>query len=149
MMTECHTNWADALAHEHLHLGDILSRVRRLLEAPVDVTRDRRLVILLELLTIEVREHREFEEEGGYLAPVMDLLPQRQNAVAQLQREHALLQAGLADALACLRTCVNGADFRDRIAPRLDQWLDRLHDHEQRENLLVQEAFNTDISAGD
>ena len=141
--------WANELAHEHAHLGNMLLRVRRLLSASIDVSPVQSLVILLDQVTVEVREHMAFEEQGGYLAPVAQRLPGRHNTVEQLLGEHALLQSGLADVLAQLRECSNLFEFRETISPRLDRWIDRMRDHERRENLLVQEAFNTDISACD
>ncbi len=149
MTTKHATAWTDELVHEHAQLGKMLAQVRRLTAGPIDVTRDRSLANLLDQVDAEVREHMAFEEQGGYLAPVLQKLPGHQKTVEQLLSEHALLQAALAEVLTQLRACSNLFEFRETISPRLDEWLDNMRDHERRENLLVQEAFNTDISACD
>jgi hypothetical protein len=104
---------------------------------------------LLQRLTIEVRAHMEFEERDGYLAPVQQQMPTMSAAIEQLREEHPLLQSRLAQILTDARVEPGVYMFREEISPRLEQWLDSMRDHERRENLLVQEAFNTDVSACD
>jgi len=139
----------DELAHEHAHLGNLLGRVRRLLVAPSEENRDGMLGALLEQLTIEVREHMEFEERGGYLAPVQQRMPELFGTIEQMRGEHTVLQSKLAQILTDARTRPGVYEFREEVSPQLQHWLDSMRDHERRENMLVQDAFSTDISACD
>ncbi len=149
MTTRKPPSWTDELAHEHAHLGNLLGRVRRLLAATSEETRDGMLGVLLEQLTVEVREHMEFEERDGYLAPVQQQMPGLFDTIEQMRGEHTVLQSRLAQILTDARTHPGIYEFREELSPHLQHWLDSMRDHERRENLLVQEAFNTDISACD
>lgn len=143
------SSWTDELAHEHAHLGHLLGQVRRLLVAQSGDSRDRSLGTLLSQLTIEVREHMEFEERDGYLAPVQERIPRMFEAIEQLRGEHAALQSQLAKILTDATVRPGVYEFREEVSPQLQHWLESMRNHERRENQLVQEAFNTDISAGD
>jgi hypothetical protein len=142
-------SWTVELAHEHAQLGNLLGRVRRLMDAKSEETRDGMLGVLLEQLTVEVREHMEFEERDGYLAPVQQRMPGLFDTIERMRGEHAVLQSKLAQILTDARTRPGVYEFREEVSPHVRQWLDSMRDHERRENLLVQEAFNTDISTGD
>jgi len=137
------------LAQEHAHLANLLRSVRRLLNDEPQQSRDGKLGSLLEILTVEVREHMEFEERGGYLAPVQQQMPFLFETIEQLRGEHATLQSQLQQLLTDARVRPGVYAFREELTPRIQHWLDSMRDHERRENSLVQEAFNTDISASD
>jgi hypothetical protein len=93
-----------------------------------------------------VVEHFRFEEEKGYLDAVLQREPRLERAVRQLVEDHRRLAQAM-DALV--------EEARD--APRLDEafrarvraWMEELRKHEDRENDLVQDAFNTDLGGED
>lgn len=142
-------SWTDDFAHEHAHLGILLTRVRRALGDESGEARDASLGTLLVQLTLEVREHMEFEEQDGYLAPVRQQLPRMHEAIERMRGEHDVLQSQLARILTDATVGSGVYAFGENVSPRLQTWLDSMRDHERRENQLVQEAFNTDVSAGD
>ncbi len=142
-------SWTEELAHDHAQLGHLLSRVRQLVVTENREARDRSLGTLLTALTIEVREHMEFEEHDGYLAPVQQRVPEKAATIEQLRGEHDVLQSQLARILADATVRPGVYAFSEEISPQVLQWIDRMRNHERRENQLVQDAFNRDISAGD
>jgi hypothetical protein len=91
-------------------------------------------------------EHFVLEEENGYMDAVLQRDPNREREVGHLHEQHHLLMESL-DALIG-RTTGGGEtpkDLRDEVLA----WVEAVREHESREDALVQEAFNRDLSAED
>lgn len=148
-MTTNLPSWAQELAGEHQHLGHLFGDVRKCLAAENDECWADTLLALLERVAFEVREHMEFEERDGYLAPVQERMPGLVGKIEQMRGEHVTLQTRLAQILSDVRAQPGVYAFRVEMSPHIERWLDSMRDHERRENILVQDALNTDISACD
>jgi hemerythrin-like domain-containing protein len=90
--------------------------------------------------------HFRFEEKDGYMDAVRKREPHFEHAVSRLGIEHGQIMQSL-DGLVNRASRVEVPD--DRLRQDVLHWLDRLRNHEHRENELVQEALNTDFGAGD
>ena len=77
---------------------------------------------------------------------VLTRAPHLERTVNHLRGEHDELRRSLA-ALAKEAGGAQGpgADFREKVR----HWIQRVRDHEARENLLVEDAFNRDLAAED
>lgn len=104
------------------------------------------LKVRLLALQQHVSEHFRFEEENGYMSEVLKRKPHLNREVANLRTDHRLLTESL-DQLITEAESRAGPDEQWR--QRLDAWLAEIHRHEIRENDLIQDAFNLDISAED
>jgi hypothetical protein len=92
-----------------------------------------------------IAEHFRVEEENGYLHALKDE-PRLERAVHQLAKEHGQLSQLLDRLLGEARVAPSlGDTLREEIAG----WIERLRQHEHRENDLVQGTLNMDIGAED
>ena len=140
-----HRSAAEALMRAHLALRKDLGKLEEAAR-PASGAGAAELRARLGATRTHVVEHFRFEEENGYLDAVAKREPRLERAVQQLADDHRRLAQSL-DAL------VEEA----RVAPHLDDtfrgkvltWMEQLRRHEDRENDLVQDAFNTDIGAED
>lgn len=96
-----------------------------------------------------VARHFADEEDGGYMAAPIAAAPNLASQADALLAEHPRLLEefhALSSALcACPTTYASWGDARRDV----QQVLDRLADHEHRENELWQEAFDTDVTTAD
>lgn len=130
-------------ALEHLLLGDLLD----LLNDPQGPeTQIWCLSVIDTLLRILPREFRT-KESGGYLEEVLEEFPSWDRQVRDLQRQHNSLQTQLVNLRANIASSRRGISLRNRFA--LFEWIEQVHDHNQRETALWQTAFNLDVGVGD
>ncbi len=135
-MTTLHATYGDALLRAH----------RALLEDLRDLESARAgLAARLELTRAHLAEHFRFEEENGYLDSVLEEQPNLNHAVQRLHEEHRDLLA----ALDRLVADVAAEQSPDEFAARVAEWARKVRRHEQRENILVEDAFNLDLAATD
>jgi hypothetical protein len=90
--------------------------------------------------------HFRFEEKDGYMDAVRKSEPRLEHVVAQLGVEHGQLMKTM-DRLVTRASRAEKPD--DKLRGDVLQWLDQIRNHEHRENELVEDAFNTDLGAGD
>jgi hypothetical protein len=102
------------------------------------------LSIRLDRTRAHLAEHFRFEEENGYLAGVLERAPHLERAIHHLREEHGELLRSL-DALGAE---ARGAAARDVRAGVLE-WIRQARKHERSENVLVQDAYNIDLTAED
>jgi hypothetical protein len=91
-------------------------------------------------------DHFRFEEQNGYLDTVKKREPRLDRAIQHLVQEHREL-TGRLDAL--IDEAAGASNVSESMRQAVPQWLTRLASHEQRENELVQDAFDFDIGAED
>ena len=91
-------------------------------------------------------EHFRFEEQNGYMDAVRKREPRLERAVQQLAEEHGQLQQALA---ALIRDAGAETSLGDTLRAEIRAWIERVRQHEVRENDLVQDAFDLDIGAED
>ena len=127
---------ADDMHRVHAALRHDLDRLREVLTTP-----ERARQFLVELRA-HVAQHFRCEEEGGYMATVLQRRPQSERAVRQLLAEHRPLLEGL-DAL--LKEVGTAERIDDGFRARVAAWAELLRRHEAEENVLVEDAFNQDI----
>jgi hypothetical protein len=96
----------------------------------------------------EVRQHLadhfRFEEHNGYMQAVLARAPHLARKVEQLGAEHGTVARDLA---ALLHEARSSAALDDAFLAKVRAWLDRVRDHEARENILVEDAFNREFGA--
>jgi hypothetical protein len=136
---------AEALSRAHRSL---LEDLRKLEEAArpsagksLTDLRDR-----LDAADTDITEHFRFEEQNGYMSDVRKQKPHLERAVQQLAAEHRQLAQGLAG---LIDKAWAASSLDDALGEEVRQWIERVRQHEHRENELVQDAFNIDIGARD
>jgi hypothetical protein len=93
-----------------------------------------------------VTEHFRFEKQNGYMDAVRKREPRLERAVQQLAEEHRDLARSLTARREQAETVTN---LDDRFREVVRGCLDRIRQHEARENQVAQDAFNLDISTED
>jgi hypothetical protein len=131
---------ADEMHRVHSALCADLGRLQGALTTP-----DRARQFLAELRD-HVADHFLYEQEGGYMAAVLERRPQSARVVQRLLAEHRPLLEGL-DAL--LREARAAGQIDDGFRARVGAWAELLRRHEAEENVLVEDAFNQDIGQKD
>jgi hypothetical protein len=131
---------ADDMHRVHAALRHDLDRLREVLTTP-----ERARQFLVELRA-HVAQHFRCEEEGGYMATVLQRRPQSERVVRQLLAEHRPMLEEL-DVL--LREAATAAKIDDGFRGRVMAWAELLRRHEADENILVEDAFNQDIGPED
>jgi hemerythrin-like domain-containing protein len=145
-MTKSPTTLAEALSHAHTKLLDDLSKLEEAARAPAE---EGAVELHAELGRIHqhVTAHFRFEEQDGYMEPMRKREPRLERKIQHLGAEHRRLTQSLEALLGEARTATNLTDpsFREKVRA----WVEQVRDHETRENQVVQDAFNLDISAED
>ncbi len=136
---------AEALGRAHAALLADLSRLEEAArpsraEGPPDLRQH------LQATRAHILEHFRFEERNGYMDGVVERAPHLERVVCELAQEHRHLKESL-DALLAEAGPGKGRD--EAYCAKILHWLERVRRHETRENELVQDAFNLDISPED
>jgi hemerythrin-like domain-containing protein len=93
-----------------------------------------------------VTDHFGFEEQNGWIDVVRRQESRWEHAIGQLVQEHRQL-------VKSLETLIEEADAAQNLnlvfCEKVLRWIERVIDHETRENELFEDAFVTDLGAGD
>ncbi len=101
---------------------------------------------ILEARRTHIIDHFRFEEQGGYMDKLRKREPRLEHAIDQLAREHQQLSQAL-DAL--IEKVTQASSLDPDLQEKTRQWIAAVRRHEAREDELVQDSFNLDISAED
>jgi hypothetical protein len=132
---------------EHASLGETLRGLDEVIHSPL---KGRPAPVADRLIALRTRlaEHFAFEEQGGYMAAVLDHAPQLHRTVGELLAEHRQLAEGLDSLIEAAHAAAAGGHLEE-FTGRVKEWAARLRRHEARENRLVQDASNRDTAAED
>ncbi len=96
----------------------------------------------LQDLKQKLTSHFEFEEQGGFMAEVIDEAPQLLNQVKELEIEHKQILANLDGVVKDFKKLGIKDDLElQDILNRVSRIMNELHHHEITENELLQSAF--------
>jgi hypothetical protein len=137
-----HPPLGEAFHEAHVALGKDLRELTAAARAPSGTLPE--LAACLERTQVHLAEHFRFEEENGYMDAVLQRDPNRERTVGHLRDEHRRLAESL-EALRALAAGGPGEALRTKVLA----WVESVRDHESRENALVQEVFNVEVSAED
>jgi iron-sulfur cluster repair protein YtfE (RIC family) len=136
---------ADALGRAHDALRVDLQKLENAIR-PVSGTSLAQLRRCLARTRTHVLMHFQLEEQNGYMEVIRKREPRLERPIQQLAEEHQQL----AKTLDALVLQVDAAAFvGDLLREEIRTWIERIRQHEIRENEFVQEAFDLDISAED
>jgi hypothetical protein len=133
-----------ALGRAHAAMLDDLTKLEKAAQNSVTSIADFQL--RLEAAKKDVTAHFRYEEKDGYMDAVRKREPRLEHAINELAADHVRL-AGALDAI--LSEANAAASVNETLRKKVLEWIDELTHHELRENHLVQEAFNSDVSAED
>ena len=138
----------EALSRAHEGLLEDLRNLESAVEAAVHpaVKGLDRLRARLAVTRTHLAAHFRFEEQNGYMDAVRKREPRLERTVQQLADEHRQLAESL-DGL--VRECGAATSLEDTLRQAVRAWIERVRQHEVRENDLAQDAFNLDIGAED
>jgi len=144
-MAKKETSVVESLSRAHRVLRKDLQK----LEDSVQRTSDQGIPIVHAILDgtrTHILEHFRFEEQDGYMDKVRKREPRLQRAIDQLAGEHRQLAQALDTFIEdAKRASTLDPDLRERIR----EWVAAVRQHEAREDELVQDSFNLDVSAED
>jgi hypothetical protein len=103
------------------------------------------VVEAIDALTGQLAEHFEHEEARGYLPDIYELAPRYSARADRLLAEHEDILSHVHDLAAQVRAAASGSALWPDVVTSFRGVADRLHQHEQEENLLVQRALTEDI----
>jgi hemerythrin-like domain-containing protein len=138
-------SFAEALHEAHT---DLLRDLQELEKAVSSESREgpAELGARLGKVRTHLTNHFRFEEEGGYMAPVLKEEPRFGRVIEELLAEHSQM----AQTLDALIQEVNRAQSVQAIPrERVRAWVGQVRHHETRENNLVQEAYYSSGATGD
>ena len=104
------------------------------------------LYTCLDKIHSHLLHHFQFEDEGGYMADVVSMAPQKNRLVEDLHAEHKVLGEEIGH-LVDQAKVVEGS--LDALRQKITAWVAKVEAHEHQENTLVQEAYNLDIGNKD
>jgi hypothetical protein len=144
-MGRTETAVAEALSQAHVAL---LGDLRELEEAACPASGEglAGLRARLGAAHAHITEHFRFEEQNGYMHAVRAREPRLERAIHQLAEEHRQLARSLE---ALIERARDTTSLDDRFRDEVREWVERVRQHEARENDIVQDAFNLDIGAED
>lgn len=100
-------------------------------------------------LRTRLAEHFAFEEQGGYLAELLETAPNVAARAASLEHQHPALLHALEDLAERLREEPPRFESWSEARMVFEQFVHRFHDHEHAEHELIQTYLATDIGTGD
>jgi len=138
-------SFADALHDAHTALLRDLQELEKAVgptssEGPVE------LGTRLGKVRAHLADHFRFEEEGGYMAPVLKEEPRLSGKIQDLLAEHSQM-AQVLDAI--VEEVGREPIVQDVSRQKIRAWLGKVRHHETCENDLVQEAYYSSGATGD
>jgi iron-sulfur cluster repair protein YtfE (RIC family) len=144
-MARLELTFSEALRQAHVALRENLEQLEEVTQpgsdAAIDEVRDR-----LEATRAAITEHFRFEEQGGYMDVVRKREPRLDRTIDQLAAEHSELAQSLDSLIEIARVA---STLTDTFRAEVRTWSQRVHQHEHRENEVVQDTFALDIAAED
>ena len=102
-----------------------------------------------ESLLNHLDKHFRLEEEGGFMAQLVEISPRTAAAAERLPHEHDEIRNLLSAILEILDSvAVDSMDLKS-VLDQIQQLIHTLEHHEKTENALIQEVYNQDIGVGD
>ncbi len=128
----------ERLIRDHVELRAQLDRLCSLKDAPSIRTE-------LRSLSRALAEHFAREEQGGYLAFVIERSPWLAVRVQILGSQHAEIRAALAGLIEVASDPDRSADLADGMR----RFMERMHAHERAETEIIQECLYDDLAGSD
>jgi iron-sulfur cluster repair protein YtfE (RIC family) len=136
---------ADALARAHAALLMDLHKLEEAARMP-STEGMAELRRRLEVTQKHLIEHFRFEEQDGYMDLLRKHEPRLERVIQQLADEHHHLAQTLTTLVERARVATTP---KEALGAQVRAWVERVRRHEARENDLVQNTFNLEISAED
>lgn len=147
-----HADFAKRTLDEHHHLAETRTRLRHLLEQCINhpgQDQKGQLRSLFKDFNDHLLRHMDFEEEGGYMAPLLEVRPTVSSKVEQLQADHDHLRSELEEVMKEIESTGEFCQPVMDMILRLANLLDFVETHERAENGLVMETFFQDTGDKD
>ena len=100
-------------------------------------------------LHVHLKEHFRLEEEGGFLAPVLEVLPTASSSVDALMGEHRLLLEQVNTLLHRIDASTRENQLDASLVLQIQQFAEMLKKHERSEDSLIQKVYAEDIGTDD
>jgi len=127
----------------------LLEEAAELLAEPSDDESNQWLGIVVDKILNNLREQFEIEEQGEYMADVLERYPEWHPQVLHLQQEHELLVGQLRQISMRIRREHRAGLLSPECRRQLEDWIKWYHQHQHRETELVQEAFVLEVGQGE
>jgi|SRR5215831_18167200 len=138
-------SFADTLHEAHTALLRALQELEKAV-GPTPREGPAELGTRLNTVRTHLADHFRFEEEGGYMAPVLKEEPRLTTQIQELLAEHSQM-AQVLDAI--IEEVGKGPTVQDVSRQKIRAWIGKVRHHETRENDLVQEAYYSEGATGD
>ncbi len=146
MKTPQKTEWDD-LAAQHDTLGHLLEAMGNTL-VERKASRVRVEELLAELREV-VRAHFVDEEDGGFFDKIIAEAPRLERQAKGILQEHQQLTKRLERMSELARSDGKAGEWWSNLETEFAGFSKRFHDHEEKENGLLQETYSRDIGAED
>ena len=130
---------------EYILLGDL----RDLLEEPTDEMTCKWLLAVLGALLQTLPRDFELQDEGGYLAEVIEAFPNWSVQVDRLLQERETLFSNLRRLRERITQEIPFSEIAQKVRHDLHGWVTSFVAFQRHERRLVQTAFNLDVGVGD
>jgi hypothetical protein len=137
--------FAESLRQEHLELLGDLQRLEEAVRPGTGETPSG-LGARLEKLQAHLIEHFRFEEQDGYMAPVLKQEPRFEPVIQELLGQHRQIAETIDALLQELRSL---QCLPDGFGEKVRAWVKQVRQHESRESNLVQEVYYSSEATGD
>jgi hypothetical protein len=135
----------ECAAFEYILLGDL----RDLLEEPTDEMACKWLLAVLGALLQTLPRDFQLQDEGGYLAEVVEEFPNWSVQVNRLLQERETLFSNLNQLRERITQEIPFAEIAEKLRHDLHGWMASYVAFQRHERRLVQTAFNLDVGVGD
>lgn len=132
---------------EHRELKDLMARIDRAFTERISSMEE--VSDLLAQLGDRLVRHFSMEEEGGYFAEALTQAPRLVSRANELMAQHPKMCTRARDLVLEIDPIRPKQDWWQTTRERFNAFRDELLKHEQREDLLIQEAYNRDLGAND
>ena len=123
--------------------------MRDLLEEPADEITCKWLLAVLDALLQTLPRDFQLQDEGGYLAEVIEEFPNWSVQVVRLLQERETLFSNLRRLREQITQEIPFSEIAQKVRHDLHGWMKSYVAYHRHERRLVQTAFNLDIGVGD
>lgn len=143
-MAELTLDAAAMLSRAHAALLKDLRKLKAFIASPNPEIMD--LLDRLDVTTTRMAEHFRLEEKDGYMESVRVRSPHLERAVDKLKCEHAELLITAKELLSDAQTAMR---IDNGLRARVLDLIAAVRDHEERENILIEDVYNRETGLED
>jgi hemerythrin len=134
---------------EHQAINQTIDRLKTSIHCEDGRTSQKELLAIVSELRGLLQSHFATEEDGGFMAPVLEERPQAETTINALKKEHEEILDEIDSIEQTLASQSASAEKMEGVCETIKNLIEQLQHHERTEDELIQTAYTQDIGTKD